>query len=38
MAEIDIPSVVAHLEGIPQKGRLREQFGSVFESLATGLT
>jgi hypothetical protein len=37
MAEIEMLSVVALLEDIPQKGLLRGQVGTVVESLAPGL-
>jgi Domain of unknown function (DUF4926) len=37
MAEIEMLSVVALLEDIPQKGLLRGQVGTVVESLAPGV-
>ncbi|MGA2741539.1 MAG: DUF4926 domain-containing protein [Bryobacteraceae bacterium] len=36
MAEIEMLSVVALLEDIPQKGLLRGQVGTIVESLAPG--
>jgi hypothetical protein len=37
MAEIEMLSVVALLEDIPQKGLMRGQVGTVVESLAPGV-
>ena len=37
MAEIDLLSVVALLEDIPERGLLRGQVGAVVESLAPGV-